>query len=161
MTESTHDTSTNTDIFSDRESEVRSYSRNWPVVFDTAKGTTLTTVDGDDYLDFFGGAGALNYGHNDDDMKSALLEYIQRDGVTHSLDKYTVAKRAFLETFSSKILEPRGLDYKVMFPGPTGTNAVESALKLARKVTGREIPGVGSVAEQLQLIHDEVMPAFA
>lgn len=138
MTESTHDTSTNTDIFSDRESEVRSYSRNWPVVFDTAKGTTLTTVDGDDYLDFFGGAGALNYGHNDDDMKSALLEYIQRDGVTHSLDKYTVAKRAFLETFSSKILEPRGLDYKVMFPGPTGTNAVESALKLARKVTGRE-----------------------
>src|SRR5699024_4506920 len=64
-------------------------------------------------------------------------EYIERDGITHSLDKYTVAKRKFLETFSSTILEPRGLDYKVMFPGPTGTNAVASALKLARKVTGR------------------------
>ena len=138
MTENTHDSSTDTSIFTDRESEVRSYSRNWPAVFDTAKGATLTTVDGEDYLDFFGGAGALNYGHNDDDMKNALLEYITRDGVTHSLDKYTVAKRAFLETFSSTILKPRGLDYKVMFPGPTGTNAVESALKLARKVTGRE-----------------------
>ena len=138
MTEPTSTVSTDTGIFTDRESEVRSYSRNWPVVFDTAKGTTLTTVDGDEYLDFFGGAGALNYGHNDDDMKTALLDYITRDGVSHSLDKYTVAKRAFLETFTSKILEPRGLDYKVMFPGPTGTNAVESALKLARKVTGRE-----------------------
>ena len=132
------DMTTNTEVFENRESEVRSYSRNWPVVFDTAKGATLKTVEGHEYLDFFGGAGALNYGHNDDDMKAALLEYISRDGVTHSLDKFTVAKRAFLQTFQDTILSPRGLDYKVMFPGPTGTNAVESALKLARKVTGRE-----------------------
>ena len=138
MTKATHDQSQDTSIFTERESEVRSYSRNWPTVFDTSKGARISTVDGEEYLDFFGGAGALNYGHNDDDMKAALLEYIERDGITHSLDKYTVAKRAFLETFSSTILEPRGLDYKVMFPGPTGTNAVESALKLARKVTGRE-----------------------
>ncbi|WP_333617746.1 diaminobutyrate--2-oxoglutarate transaminase [Dietzia sp.] len=125
-------------IFGDRESEVRSYSRNWPDVFDSSKGVRLTTESGEQYLDFFGGAGALNYGHNDDDLKAALLEYIERDGITHSLDKFTVAKREFLQTFTDKILEPRGLDYKVMFPGPTGTNAVESALKLARKVTGRE-----------------------
>lgn len=125
-------------IFGERESEVRSYSRNWPEVFDTAKGVRITTESGGQYLDFFGGAGALNYGHNDDDMKAALLEHIERDGITHSLDKFTVAKRRFLQSFSDKILEPRGLDYKVMFPGPTGTNAVESALKLARKVTGRE-----------------------
>ncbi|MFL0578842.1 diaminobutyrate--2-oxoglutarate transaminase [Dietzia sp. 179-F 9C3 NHS] len=134
----TPDDSMDTTIFTERESEVRSYSRNWPVVFDTAKGATLKTVDGEEYLDFFGGAGALNYGHNDEGMKTALLDYIARDGISHSLDKFTVAKRRFLETFTSTILEPRGLDYKVMFPGPTGTNAVESALKLARKVTGRE-----------------------
>lgn len=125
-------------IFGERESEVRSYSRNWPVVFDTSKGVRITTESGDEYLDFFGGAGALNYGHNDDDMKAALLEHIERDGITHSLDKFTVAKRRFLQTFTEKILEPRGMDHKVMFPGPTGTNAVEAALKLARKVTGRE-----------------------
>lgn len=51
-------------VFEDLESEVRSYCRNWPVVFDTAKGSRLTDVDGNSYLDFFGGAGALNYGHN-------------------------------------------------------------------------------------------------
>src|SRR5699024_4563060 len=49
-----------------------------------------------------------------------------------------VAKRDFLTAIDTNLLEPRGLDYKVMFPGPTGTNAVEAALKLARKVTGRE-----------------------
>jgi len=50
---------------------------------------------------------------------------------------YTQAKGEFLQRFNTTILQPRDLSYKVMFPGPTGTNAVESALKLARKVTGR------------------------
>lgn len=94
--------------------------------------------DGKPYLDFFSGAGALNYGHNHPELKLALLEYLQRDGVTHALDMTTVAKRKFLECFQQIVLEPRGLDYKVQFPGPTGTNSVEAALKLARKVTGRE-----------------------
>ncbi|QDQ98042.1 diaminobutyrate--2-oxoglutarate transaminase [Tomitella fengzijianii] len=127
-----------TDIFAKRESEVRSYSRGWPTVFDTAKGSWMRGEDGREYLDFFAGAGTLNYGHNNPVFKQALLDYIERDGVTHALDMGTVAKRAFLESIDRNLLEPRGLDYKVMFPGPTGTNAVEAALKLARKVTGRE-----------------------
>lgn len=94
--------------------------------------------DGKPYLDFFAGAGALNYGHNHPDLKQSLIEYIQRDGVTHALDMATVAKREFLECFQEVVLVPRGLNYKVQFPGPTGTNSVEAALKLARKVTGRE-----------------------
>ncbi|EGD55619.1 diaminobutyrate--2-oxoglutarate transaminase [Gordonia neofelifaecis] len=124
--------------FTKHESEVRSYCRDWPTVFDTAQGSWLTDVDGNRYLDFFAGAGALNYGHNNPVLKEALLDYIVRDGITHGLDMSTRAKGEFLETFASTILEPRGLDYKVQFPGPTGTNAVEAALKLARKVTGRE-----------------------
>ncbi|MCD5418526.1 diaminobutyrate--2-oxoglutarate transaminase [Rhodococcus pyridinivorans] len=127
-----------TAIFSHLESEVRSYSRGWPAVFDKASGSWLRSEDGKDYLDFFAGAGALNYGHNNPVLKSALVDYIMSDGVTHGLDMYTVAKRKLLETFESHVLAPRGLDYKVQFPGPTGTNAVEAALKLARKVTGRE-----------------------
>lgn len=130
-------TTANTDIFQNLESEVRSYSRGWPTVFESASGSWLRSEDGHDYLDFFAGAGALNYGHNNPVLKSALIDYIASDGITHSLDMHTVAKRELLETFESKILAPRGLDYKVQFPGPTGTNAVESALKLARKVTGR------------------------
>ena len=119
------------------ESEVRGYCRNFPTTFDTAKGAWLTDIAGNRYLDFFAGAGALNYGHNHPSLRDALLEYIQHDGVTHSLDMYSVAKENFIESFYERILEPRGLDYRVQFPGPTGTNAVEAALKLARKYTGR------------------------
>lgn len=125
-------------IFDALESEVRSYCRSWPVLFDRASGCHMWDVDGRQYLDFFAGAGALNYGHNHPDLKAALLDYLTADRVVHSLDMSTVAKAAFLERFDEVILKPRGLDYKVQFPGPTGTNSVESALKLARKVTGRE-----------------------
>ncbi|MFC7401775.1 diaminobutyrate--2-oxoglutarate transaminase [Citricoccus sp. GCM10030269] len=127
-----------TTIFSTIESEVRSYSRGWPAVFTQAKGSTQTAEDGTEYLDFFSGAGALNYGHNHPTMKAALADYIASDGPVHSLDMMTPAKRDFLQTFQDVVLQPRGLDYKVMFPGPTGTNTVEAALKLARKVTGRQ-----------------------
>lgn len=124
-------------LFERLESRVRSYSRSFPVVFDTASGPYLTDVDGRRYIDFFCGAGALNYGHNEPAMKQALLEYIARDGVMHSLDMATRAKGTFLERFHDVILAPRGLEYRVQFTGPTGTNAVEAALKLARKVTRR------------------------
>ncbi len=125
------------EIINRLESEVRGYVRSFPTVFTTAKGNRMTDENGDTYLDFFGGAGALNYGHNDDVMKAALLDYIQSDGVTHGLDMATREKITFLETFEDVIMKPRGMDYKIQFPGPTGTNAVEAALKLARKVKGR------------------------
>ncbi|KOU21720.1 diaminobutyrate--2-oxoglutarate transaminase [Streptomyces sp. WM6368] len=131
-------TAPNPTVFDTVESEVRSYCRAWPVVFDRAEGSRLHDENGRSYLDFFAGAGSLNYGHNNPVLKQALLDYIARDGITHALDMSTTAKRAFLETFHSTVLAPRGLPYKVMFPGPTGTNAVEAALKLARKAKGRE-----------------------
>jgi len=120
------------------ESKVRSYCRSFPTVFVEAAGHLLRDEGGREYVDFFAGAGALNYGHNEPRLKARLLEYVESDGVTHSLDMYTGAKRDFLEAFDRRVLAPRNLRYKLMFPGPTGTNAVESALKLARKVTGRE-----------------------
>ena len=124
-------------IIERRESNVRSYCRSFPTVFDTAEGAHLIDRDGRRYLDFFAGAGALNYGHNPAPLRRALVEYIERGGVTHALDMTTVAKQELLRTVEDVLLTPRKLDWKVMFPGPTGTNAVESALKLARKVTGR------------------------
>jgi diaminobutyrate-2-oxoglutarate transaminase len=125
------------DIFESLESEVRSYCRGWNVVFERASGSFLYSEDGRGYLDFFSGAGALNYGHNHPALLRPLMEYLLSGAVIHSLDMKTTAKRRFLETFHELILKPRNLDYKVMFPGPTGTNSVEAALKLARKVTGR------------------------
>ncbi|TMS54603.1 diaminobutyrate--2-oxoglutarate transaminase [Mycobacterium sp. DBP42] len=126
------------DVFSSVESEVRSYCRSWPTVMNRAAGCWVTDTAGRTYIDFFAGAGALNYGHNNPALKEPLLEYLASDGIVHSLDMATAAKQKFLETFEQLILRPRGLDYKVQFPGPTGANSVESALKLARKVTGRE-----------------------
>lgn len=130
-------TSMNTQPFEEYESQVRSYCRNFPTVFTTAKGSFLYDEDGKEYIDFFCGAGGLNYGHNNEYIKEKVLEYLQSDGVMHALDMYTAPKREFLEFYEEKILKPRGLNYKIQFPGPTGTNAVEAALKLARKVTGR------------------------
>ena len=127
-----------TDIFETRESQVRSYCMNWPAVFEKASGPYQWTEDGTKYLDFFSGAGALNYGHNHPELRDLVADYVANDGVTHSMDMKSPAKRRFLEVFERTILEPRNMDYKVMFPGPTGTNTVEAALKLARKVTGRQ-----------------------
>jgi diaminobutyrate-2-oxoglutarate transaminase len=125
-------------VFDELESEVRSYCRSFPTVFTKAKGYKMWDVEGREYIDFFAGAGSLNYGHNNPKLKQKLIEYISEDGITHGLDMATKAKEEFLIKFNNTILKPRKLDYKVMFPGPTGTNTVESALKLARKVTGRD-----------------------
>jgi len=120
------------------ESQVRLYSRAFPTIFEKATGCWLTDEQGRRYLDFFSGAGALNYGHNNPHIKRKLVDYLLADGVTHSLDMATVAKREFLQQLDALILKPRNLTYKVQFAGPTGTDAVEAALKLARKATGRQ-----------------------
>lgn len=124
-------------VFKRRESEARSYCRSFDTVFTKASGSEMTDAERRTYIDFLAGCSSLNYGHNDPDMKAALIEHISNDGVAHGLDMHTEAKQAFLETFESTVLKPRGMDHKVMMVGPTGTNAVEAALKLARKVTGR------------------------
>jgi diaminobutyrate-2-oxoglutarate transaminase len=125
------------DVFNEWESEVRSYVRSFPTVFDTARGSLLIGEDGSEYIDFFAGAGTVNYGHNNPLLKQALLDYIERDGIVHGLDMATRAKREFIETFANLILLPRGLRYKLHFTGPTGANATEAAIKVARLATGR------------------------
>ncbi|GAB6040424.1 diaminobutyrate--2-oxoglutarate transaminase [Endothiovibrio diazotrophicus] len=124
-------------IFEELESKVRGYIRAFPAVFDVAKGSEIFDEQGNRYIDFFAGAGTLNYGHNNPAISEALITYLQRDGIVHALDKATVAKQAFLESFRDTILAPRNLDYKIQFTGPTGTNSVETALKLARMVKRR------------------------
>ncbi len=130
-------TTATTSVFEELESSVRAYCRSWPVVFDRASGSYLYDEHGRRYLDYFCGAGALNYGHNNPLLREALLDYLCSDRVIHSLDMFTAAKREFLAVFNETVLRPRDLEYRIQFPGPAGTNAVEAALKLARKVTGR------------------------
>ena len=120
-------------IIEENESCVRSYCRKYPVVFETAKGSYIYDENGNEYLDFLAGCGALNYGHNNGVIKGELIDYLLKDNITHAMDMYTKAKAEFIETFENRILAPKGLEYKLMFCGPTGTNANEAALKLARK----------------------------
>ena len=129
------------EIYEKNESNVSSYWRKWPVEFTEAKGSILKDSDGKEYIDFFNGAGALNYGHNNPYIKEKVMEYFATDGIIHSLDMHSAKKTEFLDFLEEKVLEPRlgknGDHFKVMFTGPTGTNAIESVLKLARKVKGR------------------------
>ncbi|WP_444930981.1 diaminobutyrate--2-oxoglutarate transaminase [Microbulbifer sp. SSSA002] len=125
-------------IFDEIESEVQSYARSFPRVFNRAKGELMWDEEGNQYLDFLAGAGTLNYGHNNSLFKQALQDYIQSDGITHGLDMHTKAKGEFLQALNEKVLKPRNMEYIVQFTGPTGTNAVEAAMKIARNVTGQQ-----------------------
>ena len=124
-------------IFEQRESNIRAYSRVYPVTFKTAKNARQIDENGKEYIDFFAGAGVLNFGHNNPLMIKAMVDYLQSDGVLHSLDMQTTAKAEFMQAFTDVILKPRGMKHKMQFMGPTGTNAVEAAMKLARRATGR------------------------
>lgn len=124
-------------IFGRRESAARSYCRGFDTVFTSAKGSEMFDQNGRRYIDFLAGCSSLNYGHNDPDMKQALIAHLDTDGVAHGLDMHTAAKAKFLEVFERFVLQPREMDHRVMFTGPTGANAVEAAMKIARKVTGR------------------------
>ncbi|NEO78803.1 diaminobutyrate--2-oxoglutarate transaminase [Moorena sp. SIO4G3] len=126
------------EIFDLLESNVRSYIRTFPLVVKKAYGSILLDESNHKYLDFLSGAGTLNYGHNNPQIKKSLIQYLESDGLVHGLDMASVTKRDFIEAFDRLILKPRGLNYKLQFCGPTGTNAVEASLKLARIVKQRK-----------------------
>lgn len=125
------------ELFEAHESRVRSYCRSFPVVLVSGDGATVVDQNGRRYIDFLAGAGALNYGHNHPVLKRRVIEYLESNGITHSLDLHTGAKHDFIAALHNLILSGRRLDYKIAFPGPTGTNAIEIALKFARRATGR------------------------
>jgi len=143
-------------IFARLESDVRSYCRDFPAIFTRASGSTLYDESGRSYIDFLSGAGTLNYGHNDPILRKALMRYLDEEGIVHGLDMSTAAKAAFLEAFEDIVLRPRGLEYKVQFTGPTGANAVEASLKIARNMTGR-----GTVVAFTRAFHGVTLGALA
>ncbi|WP_462269212.1 diaminobutyrate--2-oxoglutarate transaminase [Desulfobacter sp.] len=143
-------------IFEQLESKVRGYVRSFPVIFESSKGSTMVDESGNEYIDFFAGAGTLNYGHNNPIISEALIDYLKKDGVVHGLDMATSAKKRFLTKFSETILEPRNMEYKIQFTGPTGTNAIESAIKLARMIKGRS-----NIAAFTNAFHGLTMGALA
>jgi len=124
-------------VFNQHESNVRGYCRRFNPVFCSANGSLMRDTSGREYIDFLSACGSLNYGHNDPAMRSALIEHISHNGIAAGLDFHTSTKARFIDTFYQLILKPRDMNYRLQFTGPTGTNAVEAAMKLARKITGR------------------------
>lgn len=125
-------------IFARAESNVRYYCRHFPVVFSRATNDLVWSISGTRYIDFLSAAGSLNYGHNHPLIKRKLLDYIEGDFITQALDLHTAAKAEFIHEFTQLMSATHSQAYRLMFTGPTGTNAVEAAMKLARKVTGRK-----------------------
>ena len=124
-------------IFDELESNVRYYCRRWPTVFTHAEGAVLTDEHGTDYLDFFAGAGALNFGHNNPVFVDIAIDHLRSRKLLHSLDTFTAEKAAFLEAVTTHLLTPRHLDMVVQTVGPTGATAIEAALQLAFRLTGK------------------------
>jgi diaminobutyrate-2-oxoglutarate transaminase len=117
------------------ESRARSYPRSVPVAFAEGRGATLRDVDGNTYVDFFGGAGTLNLGHGHPVVARAASE--QQGRLVHALDFPTTPKLTLMRRL--KQIMPGGLrrTARFHFGGPTGSDAVEAALKLVRAHTGR------------------------
>ncbi len=117
------------------EGSVVSYPRGIPVAFEKGLGSVLEDVDGNRYLDFFSGAAAINLGHSNPDILAAVAT--QQKNLVHVLDFPTRNKIEFLEKFNTQLPDSMKGKYKVSFGGPTGSDAIEAAIKLARHSTGR------------------------
>ncbi len=118
------------------ESNVRSYPRKLPFAIAKAHGVWITDVENNQYLDCLAGAGTLALGHNHPDVLQSIQTVITSGLPLHTLDLTTPLKDRFSEYLLS-ILPGQGKEYCLQFTGPSGADAVEAALKLAKKHTGR------------------------
>ncbi len=120
------------DFQSAHEGSAVSYPRGMPMALQRALGATVEDVDGNVYIDFFGGAGVMNVGHSNPMVLEAVSEQLSL--LTHSLDVPNASRKALIETLLSLLPDPLN---RVFFGGPTGSDAVETAMKLAKSNTLR------------------------
>lgn len=121
----------------DFESSARSYPRKFPFALKKAKGSWVEDVEGNRYLDFLCGAGTLALGHNDDEVSRAMMDLIASGAPLHTLDLTTPVKDRFVETIFSILPEEMQGNVKIQFCSPSGTDAVDAAIKLCKTATGR------------------------
>ena len=119
------------------ESNARSYPRKFPLALQKAKGSWVEDVEGNRYLDFLCGAGTLALGHNDKEVNEAMIELITSDSPLHTLDLTTPTKDTFVETLRNLLPESLRKNSKIQFCSPSGTDAVDAAIKLCKTATGR------------------------
>ena len=118
------------------ESNARSYPRSLPIAIDSGRGATMRDADGNTYLDFFGGAGVLNVGHCHPDVMAAATA--QQSKLVHALDFPTQTKITLMGKLKRLLPGRLRETARFHFGGPTGSDAIESAIKLVRTHTGRQ-----------------------
>jgi len=121
------------DFQSAHEGSAVSYPRGMPMALSRAQGATVEDMDGNVYIDFFGGAGVMNVGHSNPLVLENVSEQLSR--LTHSLDIPSEPRKALIETLLSFLPDPL---QRIFFGGPTGSDAVEAAMKLAKYNTRRQ-----------------------
>jgi diaminobutyrate-2-oxoglutarate transaminase len=119
------------------ESVSQNYVRSARIIFDRARGSELFDELGNRYIDFFSAGSSLTLGHNNAGVTSALKAYLSEGRVFQTCDKTSVSKRNFIEKFVNAVLEPRKLNYKILFTDPAGGTAAELAFRLARPFRNR------------------------
>lgn len=119
----------------EKEAAIFSYSRQMPIAVKRAKGAIIEDVDGNHFIDFFSCAGVVNVGH----CNEFVLEYVreQQNNLIHALDLPTENKVNLIDKILEQLPEEIRDEYKVGFTGPTGSDAIEAAIKLAKLATGR------------------------
>ncbi|MEY9908611.1 diaminobutyrate-2-oxoglutarate transaminase [Catenulispora sp. MAP12-49] len=120
-----------------RESAARTYARHLPIVPVRAQGSWITGADGRDYLDCLSGAGTLALGHNHPVVVAAIRAVLDSGAPLHVLDLATPVKDEFTSVLLEALPPELAADCRIHFAGPTGADAVEAAVKLARIATGR------------------------
>jgi diaminobutyrate-2-oxoglutarate transaminase len=118
------------------ESSARSYPRSVPIAIEEGRGATMRDVDGNTFIDFFGGAGVLNVGHNHPDVAKAAAK--QQEKLVHALDFPTTPKLRLMRKLKGMLPGRLRESARFHFGGPTGSDAIEASLKLTRAHTGRE-----------------------
>lgn len=121
----------------DFESSARSYPRKFPFALKKAKGSWVEDVEGNRYLDFLCGAGTLALGHNDEEVNQAMIDLLTSDAPLHTLDLTTPVKDRFVHTILSLLPGELKDNAKIQFCSPSGTDAVDAAIKLCKTATGR------------------------
>lgn len=130
-----------------RESSARVYLRHLPIAIADAAGGFVRDLDGNVFIDFLTGAGALPLGHSHPELVAAVTEQVSR--FSHGLDFPTPAKDAFTTAQLSMLPAAMRGRVKVHFCGPTGANAMGGNCLYGTKVM---VPIDGGVRKGVGLL---------
>jgi diaminobutyrate-2-oxoglutarate transaminase len=119
------------------ESNARTYASTFEAVFESGSGVRMRDQSGREYIDCLACAGALPLGHNHPEVREALLRFLSSGHVQQVLDLTTPAKFEFVEELFGMLPQPWAAKAKIQFCSPSGSDAVEAAMKLTRIATGR------------------------